>query len=59
MTKPIGQIIYEYRKENGLSQKELATRLLISIKTLSRYERGHKHPSLIVIYVLRINKILV
>lgn len=36
----IGQFISEMRKEKGLTQEQLADRLLISGKTVSKWECG-------------------
>ena len=41
-----GSFIAELRKERGLTQKELAQRLLVSDKAISRWERGHGMPDL-------------
>lgn len=40
----IGRFIAELRKEKGLTQKELAERLSISDKTVSKWERGSGLP---------------
>lgn len=37
--------IAEQRKKLGLSQEELAIRLKISQKSISKYERGDRRPS--------------
>ena len=36
----LGPMMVEYRKENGLTQKELGEKLCISQNTVSRIERG-------------------
>lgn len=36
----IGQFISDLRKEKGLTQKELAERLQVSDKTISKWETG-------------------
>ena len=36
----IGKFIAEIRKENGLTQRQLAQRLSISDKTVSKWESG-------------------
>ncbi len=39
----IGRFIAEERKKQNLTQKELAEKLLISDKTVSKWERGVSH----------------
>ena len=46
----IGNFISECRKEKGYSQVELANRLNISNKTVSKWERGNGFPDLNEIY---------
>ena len=41
-----GSFIAELRKERGLTQKQLADRLLVSDKAISRWETGHGMPDL-------------
>lgn len=41
-----GSFIARLRKEQGLTQKELAQRLLVSDKAISRWEAGHGMPDL-------------
>lgn len=41
-----GKFIAELRKQNGLTQKELARRLFISDKAVSKWERGHSLPDI-------------
>lgn len=36
----VGKVIYQLRKEKGMTQKELADRLFISNKAISKWERG-------------------
>lgn len=36
----IGKLIYQLRKERNMTQKQLAERLLVSDKTVSKWERG-------------------
>ena len=36
----------EKRKEKGFTQEELAKKLGLNNKTISRYERGERNPSL-------------
>ncbi|WP_148881851.1 helix-turn-helix domain-containing protein [Peptacetobacter hiranonis] len=36
----IGKVIKDCRKEKGMTQKELAEKLMISDKTISKWERG-------------------
>jgi transcriptional regulator with XRE-family HTH domain len=38
--KKVGMFIAESRKQKGLTQKELAERLMISDKTVSKWETG-------------------
>ena len=40
----IGEFIATKRKEKGLTQKELADKLRISEKTISKWETGHGLP---------------
>lgn len=42
--RKIGQFIAEMRKEHGLTQRELADKLMISDKTVSKWERGNGLP---------------
>ncbi len=42
--KSIGDFIQELRKENGLTQKELASQIGISDKTISKWENGNSVP---------------
>lgn len=41
-----GKFIYELRKEKGLTQKELADKLNISDKAVSRWENGKNYPDI-------------
>ena len=41
-----GSFIAGLRKEQGLTQKQLADRLLVSDKAISRWETGHGMPDL-------------
>lgn len=50
--KTIGAFIAALRKANGLTQKDLAERLNVSDKTISRWERGDGDPDLASIPVL-------
>ena len=40
----IGQMIYTLRKEQGMTQRELAERLHVGAKTISKWERGQGCP---------------
>ncbi len=44
--KKTGKFICENRKKHGLSQKELADRLNISDKAVSKWERGISFPDI-------------
>lgn len=44
--KTMGQIIYEYRKQKGLTQKALAEQLNITDKAISKWERDIARPSI-------------
>ena len=50
--KTIGGLIAALRKANGMTQKELAERLNVSDKTISRWERDDGAPDLSVIPVI-------
>ena len=36
----VGQLIYDLRREKGLTQKQLADQMGLSDKTISKWERG-------------------
>ena len=42
--KSIGEFIQELRKEKGLTQRELASQIGISDKTISKWENGNSVP---------------
>lgn len=44
--KKTGQFICENRKNHGMSQKELADRLNITDKAISKWERGISFPDI-------------
>ena len=46
----LGKRIKVYRVKLNLSQKELATKVRISISTLGKIEKGKTNPSLFTIY---------
>ena len=50
--KTIGGFIAALRKANGMTQKELADRLNVSDKTVSRWERNDGAPDLAVIPII-------
>lgn len=50
--KTIGGLIAALRKANGMTQKDLAERLNVSDKTVSRWERDDGAPDLSVIPVI-------
>lgn len=45
-TEKIGQLIYQLRKEKGLTQKQLADELHLSDRTISKWERGYGCPDI-------------
>ena len=45
-TKKIGIFLKELRKEKGLTQEQLAEKLLVSGRTVSRWETGLNMPDL-------------
>jgi len=45
MSKGIGNIIFEYRKLNGMSQKYLASQIGISTQGLLKIEKGISSPN--------------
>lgn len=38
-----GQFLNQLRREKGWTQKDLAERLYVSDKAVSKWERGHSH----------------
>lgn len=52
MERSIGTFIATQRKAKGMTQKELAEKLHVSDKTVSRWERGESEPELSVLPVL-------
>ncbi len=42
----IGQLILKLRKEKGMTQKELADRMHLSDRTISKWERGQGYPDI-------------
>ena len=48
-TKKIGEFLKELRKEKGLTQEQLAEILLVSGRTVSRWETGTNMPDLSVL----------
>lgn len=50
--KSIGQFIAALRKANGLTQKELAEKLNVSDKAISRWERDECSPDISLIPVI-------
>lgn len=42
----------ELRKEKGVSQQDLANEMLISKRTISRYESGERQPTLLMVFDL-------
>lgn len=50
--KTIGSFIAALRKANGMTQKELADRLLVSDKAVSRWERDECTPDISLIPVI-------
>lgn len=45
-TKKIGQFLKFLRRENGFTQEELAEKLNVSSRTVSRWETGANMPDL-------------
>ena len=43
----IGENIKKYRKENLFTQKELAEKLDVTVRTIQNYESGNREPNLI------------
>lgn len=39
----VGSVIYQLRKESAMTQQELADKLFISNKAISKWERGVSH----------------
>ena len=60
----VGSVIYQLRKESAMTQQELADKLFISNKAISKWERGQGCPdvsllrSLSEIFGVNIEKIL-
>jgi len=50
MENKLGKVIYELRKEKGLTQKQLSKELSISDKAISRWECGTGRPTLEMMY---------
>lgn len=44
--KKVGSLIFQLRKEKGMTQKQLADRMNISDKTISKWERGQGCPDI-------------
>lgn len=42
----VGELIYQLRKEKGLTQKQLADQMHLSDRTISKWERGHGSPDI-------------
>ena len=56
MKSKIGKTISYFRKKAGLTQKELADKLFVSDKAVSKWERGLSYPD--VTYISKLSKIL-
>ena len=52
-SKKIGKVIAKRRNENGMTQGELAERLSVSNKTISKWETGESLPWKRIIYPCR------
>lgn len=46
MNKTMGQIITQYRKERGMTQKELAEHMNVTDKAVSKWERDQSCPDI-------------
>ena len=47
-----GENLKRIRREKGLTQKQLADKIMISIPNISRWENGEAYPQIIWIYVI-------
>ena len=50
--KKIGEFLKQLRKEKGLTQEQLAERVVVSGRTVSRWETGSNMPDLSVLVEL-------
>lgn len=50
--KKVGKLIYERRKESGFTQKQLADKMNISDRTISKWERGLGCPDISLLHEL-------
>lgn len=52
MDNKLGKFLYDLRKKKGLTQQELADRLHISDKSISRWEKGVNFPSVEMLHTI-------
>ena len=50
-----GLFVTELRKEKNLTQKDLAEKLYVSDKTVSKWERGLSMPNVVLVWISWIN----
>ena len=50
--KKVGKLIFERRRECGLTQKQLADKMNISDRTISKWERGLGCPDISLLHEL-------
>ena len=49
MEIPLGRNIRRLRTEKGMTQRELAQRLNVSMQAVSKWERGHAYPDVMLL----------
>ena len=45
----IGQVIRKYRKENNLTQEEMASRLGVTAPAVNKWENGNSYPDILLL----------